>query len=177
MKRGVKNGSPIDGENLVWIMFDFIKRRQPFGDLIRELSSVEPKISLTPISLMTYLLTHSNNQLRALLFMSCSKFMPVPLCASNLWDADNEGVPRTLNFSENLLIFEKTKSLLQVKISESGSTPSGVSSFLNRAFGKSFKVHTGSLVDQGSIEIQYDFDCSQIEYVVVADHHGEADLD
>jgi hypothetical protein len=39
-------------------------------------------------------------------------------------------------------------------------------------FGKNFQTHQASSASEGSIEIQFDNNCSTVQYFAVADAHG-----
>mmetsp|Transcript_38909 Transcript_38909/g.59122 ORF Transcript_38909/g.59122 Transcript_38909/m.59122 type:complete len:144 (+) Transcript_38909:1887-2318(+) len=85
-------------------------------------------------------------------------------------------LPKRAFWKENFYIFEKSKSVLNMKLSLPASpeaAPVGITTFINEAFGKNFKEHSDSLIDDGTIEMQYDFNCEVTEYLVVADVHGE----
>ena len=40
-------------------------------------------------------------------------------------------------------------------------------------FGKNFQTHQASCASEGSIEIQFDNNCSTVQYFAVADAHGQ----
>ena len=54
-----------------------------------------------------------------------------------------------------------------------GELPKSTSSLVNELFGKSFKIHGKSNIDHGTLELQYDHDCENTDYLVVADAHGQ----
>jgi len=133
--------------------------------------------------LFNYLLLHSDDQLRALLFMSCSQFMALPVLSWNYWpEGENEPdqisekkefIPRRLCWVENLYVFEKHKALLNLKFAPcSDDLPLGATAIINRLCGKNFLSHSDWTVDQGVVEMQYDHNCKVTEYTVVADAHG-----
>ena len=42
-------------------------------------------------------------------------------------------------------------------------------------FGKNFQTHQASSANEGSIEIQFDNNCSTVQYFAVADAHGQCE--
>jgi len=47
-------------------------------------------------------------------------------------------------------------------------------------FGRDFMIHPSSAINEGIIEVQFDYNCAKINYIAVADMHGyfpEKDLD
>jgi hypothetical protein len=54
-----KNNNKLDGEKLLKILFDLIKRRVDFRELLQELSRVNNNNNLTQLILFQYILEHS----------------------------------------------------------------------------------------------------------------------
>ena len=72
----------IDGKNLILILFDKIKRREDIQSLVDEFPTTS---KFTRPVFINYLLLHSSEELRIFLFISCSKYMPIPIYAWNCW--------------------------------------------------------------------------------------------
>ena len=51
----------------------------------------------------------------------------------------------------------------------------GCSYLLNKIFGREFSENDNNLTNFGQVEIQFDYDCQNIEHLVVADAHGFLD--
>ena len=85
------------------LLFELIKKRLPFKDLISKLYSennskiFKTKVQITNMNLFCLLLDNCSSELRIMLFLACSSYMPVPLIAnrpyidwSNLEEIDEE---------------------------------------------------------------------------------------
>lgn len=48
----------------------------------------------------------------------------------------------------------------------------GSTGLLNKLFGKDFTGQHKTVINNGTVEIQYDYNCSVTEFFVVADAHG-----
>ena len=62
----------IDGETLILLMFDFVKRKLVFDGIILELNQVNPNCKMTKLQMFNYVLLHAQEDLRILLFITCS---------------------------------------------------------------------------------------------------------
>ena len=83
-------------------------------------------------------------------------------------------MPKRIFFPEMVYAFEKNKSILQIKIRESHLNKNirYCSSIINKLFGKDFQTHLDSNINEGTIEIQFDYNCTKVFYLAVADAHG-----
>lgn len=134
----------IDGNKLIIVLFDCIKRRSDFNSIIIEFSRIQSDFKITQTIFFIYIFKHSNQQLRTLLFTSCLQFMAIPLTTLDPWDFDHiTQFPKRIIFSEIVHGFEKSKAILQVKIYKNHQNKNiqYCSSFLNQLFGKSFQMH------------------------------------
>ena len=50
------------------------------------------------------------------------------------------------------------------------------STLINKLFGKDFSLHTASTINEGSIEIQFDYNNGSTDHLVIADAHGYLDI-
>ena len=48
---------------------------------------------------------------------------------------------------------------------------------INKLFGKDFSLHTASTINEGTIEIQFDFNNGSADHLVIADAHGLLDIE
>ena len=83
---------------------------------------------------------------------------------------------------ELLYIYEKSKSIIQFKLSSSKKTflqsesLNGCTTLLNKLFGREFSLHEQNLINFGTVEIQMDLNCAEVEHLVIADAHGSIDI-
>ena len=64
-------------------------------------------------------------------------------------------------------------AVLSFKVSANpNKSPQGCTSLTNYVFNRTFQTHSKSLVNFGSIEIQFDYNSDQPMFVPVADAHG-----
>ena len=64
-------------------------------------------------------------------------------------------------------------AVLSFKVSANpNKSPQGCTSLTNYVFNRTFQTHSKSLVNFGSIEIQFDYNFDQPMFVPVADAHG-----
>ena len=67
-------------------------------------------------------------------------------------------------------------AVLTFKVSANPNmSPQGCTSLANYLFNRSFSMHSQSLVNHGSIEIQFDYNFQSPIHVPVADAHGLVD--
>ena len=48
---------------------------------------------------------------------------------------------------------------------------------INKLFGKDFSLHSLSTINEGTIEIQFDYNNGSTDYLVIADAHGQIDIE
>ena len=48
---------------------------------------------------------------------------------------------------------------------------------INKLFGKDFSLHTASTINEGTIEIQFDYNNGSTDHLVIADTHGYLDIE
>ena len=72
LKKELSQNQQIDGEKLIYIIFDFVKRRIKFLEILNQLNQANSKCKITQITLFTYMILHSDTQLKALLFIACA---------------------------------------------------------------------------------------------------------
>ena len=64
-------------------------------------------------------------------------------------------------------------AVLAFKVSANpNKSPQGCSTLTNYVFNRSFQTHSNSLVNYGSIDIQFDYNFEHPMFVPVADAHG-----
>ena len=76
-------------------------------------------------------------------------------------------------YEELFYCFEKHMAVLSFKVSANpNKSPQGCTSLTNYVFNRTFQTHSKSLVNYGSIEIQFDYNFEHPMFVPVADAHG-----
>jgi hypothetical protein len=81
-------------------------------------------------------------------------------------------------YEELFYCFEKHMAVLSFKVSANpNKSPQGCTSLTNYIFNRTFKTHSRSLVNYGSIEIQFDYNFEEPMFVPVADAHGLVEED
>ena len=81
-------------------------------------------------------------------------------------------------YEELFYCFEKHMAVLAFKVSANpNKSPQGCTSLTNYVFNRSFQTHSKSLVNYGSIEIQFDYNFEHPMFVPVADAHGLVEED
>jgi hypothetical protein len=81
-------------------------------------------------------------------------------------------------YQELFYCFEKYMAVLTFKVSANpNKSPQGCTSLTNYVFNRTFQVHSESLVNYGSIEIQFDYNFEHPMFVPVADAHGLVEKD
>ena len=81
-------------------------------------------------------------------------------------------------YEELFYCFEKHMAVLAFKVSANpNKSPQGCTSLTNHVFNRTFQTHSKSLVNYGSIEIQFDYNFEHPMFVPVADAHGLVDED
>ena len=115
---------------------------------------------------------HADEDLRVLLFITCAQYMALPLLSWSCWEED--GSFKHLIWNEIFYVFEKSLSLLQFKVArEPEQAPRKCSQTLNELFGKDFSLHSkDTTVNNRSVEVQFDYNCDQTQFLAVADAHG-----
>jgi hypothetical protein len=69
-------------------------------------------------------------------------------------------------------------AVLSFKVSANpNKSPQGCTSLTNYVFNRTFQTHSRSLVNYGSIEIQFDYNFEEPMFVPVADAHGLVEED
>jgi hypothetical protein len=90
-------------------------------------------------------------------------------------------IEKKLEFTPNIYeelfyCFEKHKAVLSFKVSANpNKSPQGCTSLTNYVFNRTFETHSKSLVNYGSIDIQFDYNFEDPMFVPVADAHGLVD--
>ena len=81
-------------------------------------------------------------------------------------------------YEELFYCFEKHMAVLAFKVSANpNKSPQGCTSLTNLVFNRTFQTHSKSLVNYGSIEIQFDYNFAEPMFVPVADAHGLVEED
>ena len=82
-------------------------------------------------------------------------------------------------YEELFYCFEKYMAVLAFKVSANpNKSPQGCTSLTNYVFNRTFETHSkSSLVNYGSIDIQFDYNFEHPMFVPVADAHGLVDDD
>ena len=81
-------------------------------------------------------------------------------------------------YEELFYCFEKHMAVLSFKVSANpNKSPQGCTSLTNYVFNRTFQTHSKSLVNFGSIEIQFDYNFVHPIFVPVADAHGLVEED
>jgi hypothetical protein len=81
-------------------------------------------------------------------------------------------------YEELFYCFEKHMAVLAFKVSANpNKSPQGCTSLTNHVFNRTFQTHSRSLVNYGSIEIQFDYNFEHPMFVPVADAHGLVEED
>jgi hypothetical protein len=94
-----------------------------------------------------------------------------------------EDLEKNLEFTPHLYeelfyCFEKYMAVLAFKVSANqNKSPQGCTSLTNYVFNRTFQTHSKSLVNYGSIDIQFDYNFEHPMFVPVADAHGLVDDD
>jgi hypothetical protein len=67
-------------------------------------------------------------------------------------------------------------AVINFKVSANpNKSPQGCTSLTNYVFNRSFQTHSGSLLNDGTIDIQFDYNFESHMHVPVADAHGLVD--
>ena len=81
-------------------------------------------------------------------------------------------------YEELFYCFENYMAVLSFKVSANpNKSPQGCTSLTNYVFNRTFQTHSDSLVNYGSIDIQFDYNFEHPIFVPVADAHGLVDDD
>jgi hypothetical protein len=76
-------------------------------------------------------------------------------------------------FQELFYCFEKHMAVFSFKVSANpNKSPQGCTSLTNYLFNRTFQTHSKSLINYGSIDIQFDYNFEYQMFVPVADGHG-----
>lgn len=111
-----KKNTHINGYKLVILLFDCIKRRKDFQEVIEIFQKIKEDVKISQIGLFTYLYIHAEDQLKTNLFISCSQYMAIPVSALNPWDLDEETkMAKRIVFKEAFYPYEKNKAVFQFK--------------------------------------------------------------
>ena len=71
---------------MIKVLFEKIKQKDNLQNLVTDFSFANRDCKATRMSLLNYLMMHCDQELRALKFIICGKYMPVPLLSWNIWN-------------------------------------------------------------------------------------------
>eukprot|EP00347_Sterkiella_histriomuscorum_P024480 403330967 len=185
---GYLNKKKMHRQLLTQILFHYIKRRLDFNYIIEKFLKCDPSFPLTRSVLILYLLENADENLRILLVVSLSLYIPIPLYGIS-WKQMQKPINTTSVYQlqetqeelaviipkELIYVYERFKSVLNFCISGNDikkDYPQSTEKFINKLFNKNFESVNDKYSNYGTIEIQFDYNFSKPQYIPVANCNG-----
>eukprot|EP00347_Sterkiella_histriomuscorum_P007052 403350432 len=161
----------IDHENLIRILFHYVKSRLDPELLIHKFVNVRQNFNLTRSRLIQYLLKISDQDLRIQLVISLSQYLPLPLLSVD-WQLNEKEVKYEI-INELFYVFEKQMSILNFGVlNDQKQLPPNIEKFVNQILSKVFESDSECCLNDGTLEIQFDYNFENPQYLPVATYHG-----
>eukprot|EP00347_Sterkiella_histriomuscorum_P017940 403347401 len=176
-------------QQLSQLLFHYMKRRLDFNFIVEKFLNIDTSFPITRSVLILYLLENADEQLRILIIVSLSLYIPIPLYGISWKQQDKkqnnqnqfeqistQNEQQTVIIPKELIyVFERFKSVINFSISCNTSKrdyPQNTENFINKLFNKNFEMVNDQYSNFGTIELQFDYNFSKPQYIPVANCNG-----